>query len=98
MTGGTFDVGYIQGSSAVSIRSNEDLAEIWDQLQKGKNIVLWCDGMVLAKNTHRNSDDDMEIEKRSKKKKKDDSIVEDRVEEMTQKLKAKHGDTAFTQM
>ena len=37
MTGGTFDVGYI---SAVSIRSNEDLAEIWDQLQKGKNIVL----------------------------------------------------------
>ena len=26
------------------------------------------------------SDDDMEIEKRSKKKKKDDSIIEDRVE------------------
>ena len=88
----------------MSIRSNEDLAEIWDQLQKGKNIVLWCDGMVLAKANQKrssefiDSDDDMEIEKRSKKKKKDDSIIEERVEEMTQKLKAKHGDTAFTQM
>ena len=67
ITGGTFDVGYIQGSSAVSIRSNEDLAEIWDQ--RGK----YCDGMVLAKENQKHSskfidsDDDMEIEKRSKK-------------------------------
>jgi hypothetical protein len=73
MTGGTFDVGYIQGNSAVSIRCNEDLAEIWDQLQKGKNnIVLWCDGLVLDKENRKrslDSDDDIEIEKRSKKRK-----------------------------
>lgn len=105
MTGSSFDVGFIQGNSAVSIRSNENLVEIWDLVQKGKNIVLWCDGIVLAKENRKrsarvDSDDDSEIEqkRRSKKKKKDDSVIEDKVEEMVQKLKAKHGNTTYTQM
>lgn len=109
MTGSTFDVGFIQGNSAVSIRSNKDLVEIWDLVQKGKNIVLWCDGIVLAKENRKenrkrsarvDSDDDSEIEqkRRSKKKKKDDSVIEDQVEEIVQKLKAKHGTTTYTQM
>ena len=65
--GRSFDVCFNQGNSAVSIRSSEDLAEIWDLVQKGKNIVLWCDDMVLAKENRKHSaridsDDDSEIE------------------------------------
>ena len=107
-----FDVGFIKNTNtAVSIRSKQDLAEIWDQLQKGKNIVLWCDGMTLAKETKENrkrpvpvfsddeDDDDLfEKKKKKRKKKREDSATADKVEEVIQKLKAKHGNTAYTQM
>ena len=37
ITSGHFDVGYIQGSSVVRIRSNEDLAELWSLLKKARH-------------------------------------------------------------
>ena len=43
-----FDVGYIQGSTPVCIRSSNDLMDIWDEVNEGKKIVLWCDGLKTA--------------------------------------------------
>ena len=38
-------MGYLQNNTVVSIRNEEDLSEIWTSLQKGANIMLWCDGL-----------------------------------------------------
>ena len=40
-----FDIGYIQGSHTVTIRSKEYLLEVWSNVKKGSNIILWCDGL-----------------------------------------------------
>ena len=44
-----FDVGYLQGANFVTVRNAADLVEVWTNIQKGVNIILWCDG--LKKNT-----------------------------------------------
>jgi len=41
----SFDIGYIQGSHTVTIRSKEDLLEVWSNMKKSSNIILWCDGL-----------------------------------------------------
>lgn len=96
----SFDVGFIQNNSPVSIRTGEDLFEIWQDLGKGKNITLWCDGMIpeKKKRTHESDSDDEHELRRNKRRKKDDTAREDKVEEIIQKLKAKHGDNGYTQM
>lgn len=43
-----FDVGYYQGSTVVSIRSQQDLKEVWVECIKGTKIVLWCDGLRVC--------------------------------------------------
>ena len=44
-----FDVGYISGINAnVTIRSREDLTEVWREVYKGSKIMLWCDGLKGA--------------------------------------------------
>ena len=40
-----FDIGYIQGSHIVTIRSREDLLEVWSNIKKGSNVILGCDGL-----------------------------------------------------
>ena len=35
-------MGYLQNNTVMSIRNEEDL---WTSLQKGVNIMLWCDGL-----------------------------------------------------
>ena len=40
-----FDVGYLNGASVVSIRNEDDLAEIWSSLLKGDKVTLWCNGL-----------------------------------------------------
>ena len=42
---GDFDVGYYQNSIVVSIRSPQDIQEIWNDIRKGSSVVLWCDGL-----------------------------------------------------
>ena len=42
-----FDVGFMNGNNCVSIRSQEDLEEVWSNIQKGVNVVLWCDGYIV---------------------------------------------------
>ena len=42
-----FDVGYISGNSIISIRNPDDLAEIWPDIKKGSETVLWCYGLKM---------------------------------------------------
>ncbi len=43
-----FDVGYLQGSAPISTRTSNDLMDIWDEVNEGKKVVLWCDGLKMA--------------------------------------------------
>ena len=103
-----FDVGYIQGSTVVNIRSSEDLDEVWNDVRREKN-VLWCDGLkeVTSKTRKRKQraddseddfDEDADIGKTScKKKKKVAEVRERKVDETVDKLREKHKNS-FTQM
>ncbi len=66
-----FVVGYIQGSTPVSIRTSNDLMDIWDEVSKGEKVLLWCDGLKMVTTTpkptpsrkrkaHVESDDDLD--------------------------------------
>ena len=44
--GEEFDVGYIQGTTIIRVRSKDDIDEMWSEIQKSKNTSLWCDGFV----------------------------------------------------
>ena len=39
---GDFDVGYIQNPSVVTLKSPEDMQEVWSSLSKGTKVTLWC--------------------------------------------------------
>ena len=47
-----FDVGYYDASTVVSIRSAEDLGEIWGTLKRGDKVILWCEGLREAKTSN----------------------------------------------
>lgn len=42
-----FDVGYIQGCNLISVRSSQDVAEIWN----AREVTLWCDGLKISKSS-----------------------------------------------
>ena len=44
---GDFDVGYLQGNNVITMRNKEDIQELWCNLQKGSNTVIWCDGLLV---------------------------------------------------
>ena len=44
---GEFDVGFVSGTSVISIRNAADISELWSEILKGNKIVLWCDGLKL---------------------------------------------------
>ena len=104
ITTGEFDVGYIQGTTVVRVRSSEDLEELWSLLrQPQKNTVLWCDGLVAhagRKRKHSDDDDDDDSDgeppsKKSKSKKCDVSVQQ--VQDTVDQLKTKYG-ANYTQM
>ena len=45
VTKGSFDIGYLQNNTVISVRNGEDLTEIWANLHKGTSVMLWCDGL-----------------------------------------------------
>ena len=46
ITAGEYDVGYIQGSNVVRVRTPDDLDELWALLRnQQKNVAIWCDGL-----------------------------------------------------
>ena len=68
-----FDVGYIQGSNLISIRSSHDVSEIWKSTRKGGEVNLWCDGLLGCKSS------------KPRKKRKDNEIESDSRDEESQK-------------
>ena len=48
-----FDVGYVQGTKVVRLRSRIDIQEFWKNYKKG-NLILWCDG--LSKGTSKSKE------------------------------------------
>lgn len=91
-----FDVGYIQGCNLISVRTSQDVAEIWN----GREVTLWCDGLKISKSSkslkrkhneldsdeYSDEETDKKAPKKSKKAKK-----EEKVEEIVTELKKKHG-------
>ena len=103
---GEFDVGYLQGSTVVSIRSSQDLLEIWNDVRKGTKTILWCNGLKEGnpKSRKRKQADDSDVDSdndagktTSKRKRFTPEAREKKVKETVSKLKEKHGNS-FTQM
>ena len=103
---GSFDVGYLQNTTVVSIRNEEDLAEIWTSLCKGKSIMLWCDGLkqpasetTSGRKRPRQPSPDSDLEGGSeeedavqtKRKKKEDQVTNTIAD-----LKKRHGESYTT--
>ena len=103
ITSGDFDVGYIQSTTTVCIRTSEDLEELWLLLrQPQKNTVLWCNGLIAHaghKCKHSDDEDDFDTEqqqsRRSRSKKHDTNVQQ--VQDTVDQLKAKYG-SSYTQM
>ena len=43
---GEFDVGFVSGNSVISISNLADLAEVWLDVNKGRQVVLWYEEQV----------------------------------------------------
>ena len=80
-TRGDFDVGYIQSNSVVTLRSSEDMQEIWNTLSKGTKVTLWCDGL-RGSSSNKNS-------RKRKQHKSDDSEDGDSGAEFSSKFRKK---------
>ena len=98
-----FDVGYVQGTCVVRVRSKEDLVEMWTALSKpNSKITLWCDGLkdIVPKpraNHKCKQEDNSDNKDDSSRKKQQPSRKEEEVPELVEGLKEKHGST-FTQI
>lgn len=108
---GDFDVGYVQGTNVIRVRSRQDIQEMWPEVVKGK-IMLWCDGLrgnktsagrlkrKLSEFEGEELDDDDEDPLFGTTKKKRQPATrskEGEVQEYVDSLKGKHG-TTFTPM
>ena len=95
---GDFDVGYLQGNNVITMRNKEDIQELWYNLQRGSNIVIWCDGLLVqqSKTTHKrpslDSDSDDEAQPSTKKTKKEekDSAVKKCIADLNAAHKEKY--------
>lgn len=94
-------MGYYQGSTVVSIRSAQDLKEIWQDHIKGTNIVLWCDGLRQCEKSSstrkRKRVDSDDCELKSTKKIPVIKEREKKLDEAMDTLEEKHGQM-YTQM
>ena len=100
-----FDIGYMQGSNVIRVRTKEDMSEMWSEVKK--QGMLWCDGLIDAGSkanksgrrgrcmSDEDSDDEPSVTQPKKKKKKVDN--EDKVQKIVDDLKSKHG-TQYTVM
>lgn len=93
-----FDVGFVEGSSVVRMRSKQDLYELWSRLRKpGTKMSLWCDGLLerggkKSEGRKRARGDDVGSENESgPSKKKPQSDRAEKVQEIADRLKERHG-------
>ena len=80
---GDFDVGYVQNNSVVTLRSHEDIHEIWSTLSKGTKVILWCDGL-------RETSSKSSTSRKRKHQRGDDSEDDDSDAESSNTSKNKH--------
>ena len=97
-----FDVGYCNGSTVVSIRSEQDLRDIWLELKRGVKIILWCDGLRESdkssrKRQHISSDTDSDDLRPRKKATPGCNERERQLEEALKTLQRNHANS-YTQM
>ena len=80
VTSEDFDVGVMQGTAVVSIRSLKDLKDVWMDVRKGGKVFMWCDALKeehpkksSSSHRRRNADesesDEEQYSTKSKKKK-----------------------------
>lgn len=93
---GEFDVGFVSGNSVISISNPADLAEVWLDVNKGRKVVLWCDGLKSKSGSNTvtskrrptresdedETDEDTEVMQRGQKKRKKNSAQEEREEKV----------------
>ena len=84
-----FDVGYVQGTKVVRIRSRLDLQEFWQNFKKS-NLILWCDGLKCEDASDNTAES-------SSKKRKLQGTKEEEVQQFVEELMRKHG-SSFTTM
>ena len=99
------DIGYFKGNKRIWMHTAEEYINVLERLCHGSQITLWCehDGSKTSKkrrvsDEQSDLDNDEESQKglRSKSKRQKGSLSEEknaRVQEIFEKLKAKHGDT-----
>ena len=90
-----FPVGYMKGGMKVSIRTRADISDIWLQVSRAENVILWCEGVRDGDG----SDSDEDAPRKPRKKRKKISALEEkneRVQETVQKLRKKHNDRYTT--
>ena len=103
-----YDVGYIDGSAAVTMRTTEDVTEVWINIFKGQKVTFWCDGLISknpssGKGTlseQSNEDEALPEKERSHKKRKveDKEEHQSKVDEVFQALKKSMVKHNYTQM
>ena len=104
---GDFDVGYIQNNSVVTLRSPEDIQEVWSSLSRGTKVTLWCNGLrgTSSKSSRKRKqqrgddseedDSGAECSSKSRKKTKDEE-KDQQVHRLIEDPKSTHQDTYTT--
>lgn len=85
-----FHIGYMKGSLKVSIRTPADMKDVWLQVSKGQDVVLWCEGVG-----DNGGDSEEELPKKRHKRRKKMSALEEkneRIEDIIRTLSKKHDD------
>jgi len=82
-----FDVGYLNGSNCISIRTKEDVVEVWNNVKKGVNVVLWCDGLKTRMGSKRQLSNDDDSNSHSARK-----DTQEQVHKVVDILKKQNGD------
>ena len=87
-------IGYFKGSTKITIRTDADIADIWEYVRKGNQVTLWCQG-DYPETSSESEDEPLPAKKKRKGTKKKLSALEEksnRVEGLIHTLKQKHGD------
>ena len=99
-----FDVGYINNEKAISIRTADDLQEVWKEIKaQDDKMQLWCDGLKTGqpreeqtrkKRKRVNSDDDDSDDDHPKKSAREQR--DEKLKQAVETLNEKHGSNYTT--
>ena len=100
-----FELGVVQGSTVVSIRSQSDLYEFFSHVRQGIKVTLWCNGLKVIERRQKRkralsdseSEDEEEDRPAKKKRKSKKECQDEKIETTIGKLKEKHN-ASYTHM